>query len=124
MKKIKIKFKLNIKKYIPYILFFIVFFSVSSVAMIVLKKEIEEKLKKHYSIKLIETEKKYSHLEGSVKAGNEEKEEEEKKVAIRMIRKFSSVEIKKYQEELLQRIDLYEKKVSLIEKKRKGNNSL
>ncbi len=117
MKKIKIKIKLDIKKFIPYILFFIVFFSVSSVAMIALKKEIEKKLNKHYSAKLLETKEKYSHLEGSVKANNEEKEEGEKKEAVRMIRKFSSVEIRKYQEELRQRIDLYEKKVALLEKK-------
>jgi flagellar motility protein MotE (MotC chaperone) len=114
-----IKIKLNIKKHIPYILFFIVFFSISSVAMIVLKKGIEEKLKKYYSAKLLETREKYSHNEGSGKAINEEKEKEEKKEAVRMIRKFSSDEIRKYQTELRQRIDLYEKKVALLDKKEK-----
>lgn len=114
-----IKIKLDIKKHIPYILFFIVFFSVSSVAMIVLKKGIEEKLKKHYSAKLLETKEKYSHLEGSGKAIKEEKDKDEKREAVRMIRKFSSEEIRKYQEELRQRIDLYEKKVALLDKKEK-----
>ncbi|MEE8383182.1 MAG: hypothetical protein V3R78_15060, partial [Thermodesulfobacteriota bacterium] len=117
MKKIKIK--LDIKKHIPYILFFIVFFSVSSVAMIVLKKGIEEKLGKYYSAKLLETREKYSHLEGSGNAINEEKEEEKMKEAVRMIRKFSPDEIRKYQKELRQRIDLYEKKVALLDKKEK-----
>ncbi|MFQ5685856.1 MAG: magnesium transporter MgtE N-terminal domain-containing protein [Candidatus Scalindua sp.] len=114
-----IKIKLDIKKYFPYILFFIVFFSVSSVAMIVLKKGIEEKLKKYYSAKLLETREKYSHKEGSGKAVNEEKEKEEKKEAVRMIRKFAPNEIRKYQKELRRRIDLYEKKVALLDKKEK-----
>ncbi len=115
MKKIKIK--LDIKKHIPYILFFIIFFSVSSVGMIVLKKGIEEKLNKHYSAKLVEAREKYSHGEGSGKAINEEKEKEEKREAVRMIRKFTSDELRKYQAELRQRIDLYEKKVALLDKK-------
>lgn len=114
-----IKIKLNIKKHIPYILFFIVFFSVSTAAMIVLRKGIEEKLKKYYSAKLLETEKKYSHLEGSGKANKEEKEKDEKKEAVRMIKNFTSDEIRKYQTELRQRIDLYEKKVALLGKKEK-----
>jgi flagellar motility protein MotE (MotC chaperone) len=114
-----IKIKLDIKKHIPYILFFIVFFSVSSVAMIVLKKGIEEKLGKYYSAKLLETREKYSHLEGSGNAINEENEEEKMKEAVRMIRKFSPDEIRKYQKELRQRIDLYEKKVALLDKKEK-----
>ncbi len=117
---IKIKLNiLNIKKHIPYILFFIIFFSVSSVAMIVLKKGVEEKLKKYYSAKLLETREKYGHSEGSGKAINEERDKEEKKEAVRMIRKFSPDEIRKYQMELRQRIDLYEKKVTLLNKKEK-----
>ena len=114
-----IKIKLNIKKYIPYILFFIIFFSVSTVSMVVLKKGVEEKVRKHYSTKLLVAKKKYSYLEGSGKAINEEKEKEEKKEAVREIRKFSSDEIRKYQAELRQRIDLYEKKVALLGKKEK-----
>ena len=111
-----IKIKLNIKKYIPYIIFFIVFFSVSTVAMIVLKKGVEEKLKQYYSAKLLETREKYSRKESSEKAINEEKG---KKEAVRMLRKFSPDEIKKYQMELRQRIDLYQKKVALLDKKEK-----
>ena len=42
-----IKIKLNIKKFIPYILFFIVFFSLSSFVMIALKKRIEKKINDH-----------------------------------------------------------------------------
>jgi len=114
-----IKIKLNIKKHIPYILFFIIFFSVSTAAMIVLKKGIEEKLKTYYSAKLLETMEKYSHKEGGRKAVNEEKEEEEKKEAVRMLRRFTSDEIRKYQMELRQRIDLYENKVALLDKKEK-----
>ena len=38
-----IKIKLNIKKFIPYILFFIVFFSISFFMMVALKKRIEKK---------------------------------------------------------------------------------
>lgn len=112
-----IKIKLDIKKHIPYILFFIVFFSVSSVAMIVLKKGVEEKSRKYYSAKLLEAKEKYSHNEGSVKAVNEKKEEEEKEEAVRMIKRFTPDEIRKYQAELRQRIDLYEKKVALLDKK-------
>ncbi len=108
-----IKIKLNIKKHIPYIVFFIVFFSVSSAAMIFLKKEIEEKLEKYYSAKLLEIREEYSHKESSENAINEE----EKKEAVRMLRKFSSDEIRKYQKELRQRIDLYDKKVALLGKK-------
>ncbi len=111
-----IKIKLNIKKHIPYILFFIVFFSVSSVVMIVLKKGVEKKLKQYYSAKLLEIRKEYSRKESSEKAINEEKE---KKEAVRMLRKFSPDEIRKYQMELRQRIDLYEKKVTLLDKKEK-----
>ena len=115
-----IKIKLNIKKHIPYILFFIVFFSVSSVAMIVLKKGVEEKLKHYYSAKLLDIREEYSHKEGSGKAINEKKE---KKEAVRMLRKLSSDEIRKYQMELRQRIDLYEKKVTLLDKKEKEMES-
>jgi flagellar motility protein MotE (MotC chaperone) len=68
---------------------------------------------------LLETREKYSHKEGSGKAINEEKEKNEQKEAVRMIRKFSSDEIRKYQTELRQRIDLYEKKVTLLDKKEK-----
>ena len=63
--------------------------------MIALKKEIEEKLKRYYSAKLLETMEKYSHLEESGKAINEEKEKEEKKKAVRMLRRFTSDEIRK-----------------------------
>lgn len=115
-----IKIKLNIKKHIPYILFFIVFFSVSTVAMIVLKKGVEEKLKKYYSAKLLETMEKYSHKEGSGKAINEEKETKE---AVRLLREFAPDEIRKYQMELRQRIDLYENKVTLLDKKEKEMES-
>jgi flagellar motility protein MotE (MotC chaperone) len=121
MIKIKLNIKkLNIKKHIPYILFFIVFFSISTVAMIVLKKGVEEKLKKYYSAKLLETREKYSHTKGSGKEVNEEKETKE---AVRMLRKFSPDEIRKYQMELRQRIDLYEKKVTLLDKKEKEMES-
>ncbi len=111
-----IKIKLNIKKHIPYILFFIVFFSVSSAAMIVLKKGVEKKLKQYYSAKLLEIREENSHRESSEKAINKEKN---KKEAVRMLRKSSPDEIRKYQMELRQRIDLYEKKVTLLERKEK-----
>src|SRR3972149_10865056 len=111
-----IKIKLNIKKYIPHILFFIVFFSVSSVVMIVLKKGTEEKLKKYYSARLLEIREEYSRKESSEKAVNEE---EEKKEAVRTLMKFTPDEIRKYQLELRQRIDLYEKKAALLDKKEK-----
>lgn len=108
-----IKVKLNIKKFIPYILFFIVFFSISSFVMIALKKGIEKKLGEYYSSKILEIEEVYSKKESSQK---EEIEQKKTKEAVRVLKGFSPDEIRKYQLELRQRIALYEKKFALLSK--------
>ncbi len=111
-----IKIKFNIKKFIPYILFFIVFFSISSFVMIALKKGIEKKMGQYYSTKLIEIEEEYSRKESSEQEADEQKKTKE---AVRVLRGFSPEEIRKYQQELRQRIELYDKKVSLLDRKEK-----
>ena len=111
-----IKIKLNIKKIIPYIIFFIIFFSISSVVMIVLKKEIEKKMSQYYSAKLLAI-----NEENFEKEKNEKAEEGQKKIknAARILREFSPEEIRKYQQELRQRLDMYEKKIALLDKNEK-----
>ncbi len=111
-----IKIKLDIKKFIPYILFFIVFFSISSVVMIALKKGIEKRAVQYYSAKLLEIEEEYSKKESMEKEAGEQ---EKTKKAVRTLKGFSPDEIRKYQHELLERIALYEKKVALLGKKEK-----
>ncbi len=111
-----IKIKLNIKKFIPYIIFFIVFFSVSSVVMISLKKKIEKKMSEYYSARLLAIEEKNYEREKNEQAAEGQ---EKIKNATRILRKFSSEEIRKYQRELRQRLDMYEKKVALLDKKEK-----
>lgn len=108
-----IKVKLDIKKFIPYILFFIVFFSISSFVMIALKKGIEKKMGEYYSSKILELEEEYSKKESLQK---EEIEQKKSKEAVRVLRGFSPDEIRKYQLELRQRIALYEKKFALLSK--------
>ena len=107
------KTKLNKKKLIPYVLFFIVFFAISSVVMITLKKGIEKKMVGYYTSKIAEIEEEYSKKEISDKKADEQKETKE---AVRSIKEFSSDEIKKYQQELKERVALYEKKSALLRK--------
>ena len=107
------KTKLNKKKLIPYVLFFIVFFAISSVVMITLKKGIEQKMVEYYTSKIAEIEEEYSKKEISEKKADEQKKTKE---AVRSIKGFSSDEIRKYQQELKQRIALYEKKSALLRK--------
>lgn len=111
-----IKIKVNIKKFIPYILFFIVFFAISSFVMISLKKGIEKKMGQYYSAKLLEIEEEYRKKNSSAKEVDEQKKTKE---AVRVLKGFSPEEIRKYQQELRQRIALYEKKVALLGKKEK-----
>ncbi|MGR3292809.1 MAG: magnesium transporter MgtE N-terminal domain-containing protein [Candidatus Scalindua sp.] len=108
-----IKVKLDIKKFIPYILFFIVFFSISSFVMIALKKGIEKKMGEYYSSKILELEEEYSKKESRQKEEIEQKKTTE---AVRVLKGFSPDEIRKYQLELRQRIALYEKKFALLSK--------
>ncbi len=108
-----IKIKLNKKKLIPYVLFFIVFFAISSLVMINLKKGIEKKMVVYYSSKLLEMEEEYSKKESSEKEANEQKRTKE---AVRAIKGFSSGEIRKYQQELQERSEMYEKKSALLRK--------
>lgn len=105
---------MNIKKLIPFLLFFIVFFSLSSFVMISLKKGIEKKMGQHYSDKLLEIEEEYSKKESSEKEANEQKKTKE---AVRSLKGFSPDEIRKYQHELRERIALYDKKFALLGKK-------
>ena len=107
------KTKLNKKKLIPYVLFFIVFFAISSVVMITLKKGIEKKMVGYYTSKIAEIEEEYSKKEISDKKADEQ---EETKEAVRSIKGFSSDEIRKYQQELKERVALYEKKSALLRK--------
>jgi len=107
------KTKLNKKKLIPYVLFFIVFFAISSVVMITLKKGIEKKMVGYYTSKIAEIEEEYSKKEISDKKADEQKETKE---AVRSIKEFSSDEIRKYQQELKERVALYEKKSALLRK--------
>jgi len=107
------KTKLNKKKLIPYVLFFIVFFAISSVVMITLKKGIEKKMVEYYTSKIAEIEEEYSKKEISDKKADEQKETKE---AVRSIKGFSSDEIRKYQQELKERVALYEKKSALLRK--------
>ncbi len=109
----KIKIKLNIKKLIPFVLFFIVFFAVSALMMINLKKGIEKKMVEHYTSKISEIKEEYHKQEI-----NDKENEEQKKIkeAVREIKGFSSDEIRKYQHELKERILLYEQKSALVRK--------
>ena len=111
-----IKIKLNIKKFIPYILFFIVFFSISSFVMIALKKRIEKKMSQSYSARLLEIKEEYRQKRSNAKEADEQ---EKTKDAVRVLKGFSPEEIRKYQQELRQRIALFEKKVALLDKKEK-----
>jgi flagellar motility protein MotE (MotC chaperone) len=109
-----IKLKLNKKKLIPLVLFFIVIFAISSYVMISLKKAIEKKMGVYYASKVLEMEEKYRKKESSEK---EAVDQEKTKDAVRAIKGFSPEEIRKYQQELKQRIALYEKKLALFPKK-------
>ncbi|MCR4289328.1 MAG: hypothetical protein NUV86_03595 [Candidatus Scalindua sp.] len=108
------KIKSNKKKLIPYVLFFIVFFSISSLVMINLKKGIEKKMAESYSSKLSEMEEEYNKKERSEKEASEQNKTKE---AVRAIKGFSPDEIRKYQQELQERIRLYEEKSALLRKK-------
>ncbi|GAX60043.1 MgtE intracellular region [Candidatus Scalindua japonica] len=111
-----IKIKLDIKKFVPHLLFLIIFFSVSSVVMIKLKTGIQKKMGKSYSAKLIEIEEEYSKRINNAKESADQKKTTE---AVRELKGFSPDEIRKYQQELRQRIELYEKKAALLEKNEK-----
>ncbi len=111
-----IKIKLNIKKFIPYILFFIVVFSIAAFVMIALRKRIEKKMGQSYSAKLSEIKKEYSKKRSSAKEADEQKRTKD---AVRALKGFAPEEIRKYQQELRQRIALFEKKVALLGKKEK-----
>ncbi|MBZ0107226.1 MAG: hypothetical protein K8F52_01040 [Candidatus Scalindua rubra] len=108
------KIKSNKKKLIPYVIFFIVFFSISSLVMINLKKGIEKKMAESYSSKLSEMEEEYKKKEISEKEASEQNKTKE---AVRAIKGFSPDEIRKYQQELQERIRLYEEKSALLRKK-------
>ncbi len=110
------KIKLNIKGLIPYVLFFIVFFAISSLVMINVKKGIEKKMGEYYSSKISDIEEEYRNKEI-----NEEKSKEQKKTkeAVRAIKGFSPDEIRMYQKELQERIALYEQKSALIRRNEK-----
>lgn len=108
--------KLNVKKYSRYIVFFIIFFSLSSTVMIALKKRTEERLKQLYTARIAEIIKDKELRENE---GQAAKELVDTKEAVRMLQKFSPEEIRKYQLELRQRIKLYEQKVALLNKSEK-----
>ena len=110
------KIKLNIKGLIPYALFFIVFFALSSLVMINIKKGIEKKMGEYYSSKISDIEEEYRKKEI-----NEEnvKEQRKTKEAVRAIREFSPDEIRMYQQELQERIALYEQKSALVRRNEK-----
>ena len=84
--------------------------------MIALKKGIEKKMGQYYSTKLVEIEEEYSKKESSEQEADEQKKTKE---AVRVLRGFPPEEIRKYQQELRQRIALYEKKVALLDRKEK-----
>ncbi len=109
----KIKIKLNIKGLIPYVLFFIVFFAVSTLVMINLKKGIEKKMVEHYTSRISDIKEEYRKQKI-----NEKKSEEQNKIkeAVREIKGFSPDEIRRYQHELKERILLYEQKSALVRK--------
>ncbi|MCP4268140.1 MAG: hypothetical protein GY777_21630 [Candidatus Brocadiaceae bacterium] len=115
-----IKIKLNVKKFIPYIIVFIVLFSISLVVMKTLKKDIEKKMSKYYTDRLLAIEEKNYERERDEHAAEGQ---EKIKNAARILRKFSSEEIRKYQQELRERLDVYKKKVSLLDKKEKDLES-
>lgn len=108
----KIKLNLNIKKYLTYVVFFIIFFSISSIAMILLKKRVEDQLGGYYAAKLLE------------KSSEEVVEQTEVKEPLRILKQLSPDEIKGFLVELRQRIDLYENKVALLDKKEKEIDSV
>lgn len=108
--------KINIKKYGKYILFFIIFFSVSFAAMITLKKRTEEQLRQLYTDKLSEISKEKNPGEGRETADKERTDVKDEGM-MRTLRKFSPEEISKYKLELRQRINLYENKVALLDKR-------
>ena len=78
-----IKIKVNIKKFIPYILFFSVFFAISSFVMISVKKGIEKKMGQYYSAKLLEIEEEYRKKDSSAKEVDEQKKTKE---AVRVLK--------------------------------------
>ncbi len=111
-----IKIKLNIKKFIPYIIFFIVFFSISLVVMVALKKEVEKKMTQYYSARILAIKEDNIEKEKNLQATEAQKEIKD---AARILMEFSPEEIRKYQEELRQRLNMYENKVALLDKKEK-----
>ncbi len=71
---------------------------------------------KYYSDKLLAIEEKnYEREKNKYAAEGQEKIRN----ATRILRKFSSVEIREYQQELRQRLDIYEKKIALLKKDEK-----
>ncbi len=111
-----IKLKLNFKKHITYILLFIITFSLSSVAMISVKKKAEERLSQVYSVKLSEVIRKNEQSKSSQEVAAAQEGIED---AVRALKAFSPIEIRDYQTELCQRIELYQKKTALLEKQEK-----
>ena len=69
-----------------------------------------------YSAKLLEIKEEYRKNDSSAK---EAEEQRKTKDAVRALKGFSPEEIRKYQQELRQRIELFEKKVELLGKKEK-----
>jgi len=84
--------------------------------MVALKKRIEKKMAQSYSAKLLEIKEEYRKNDSSAKEAEEQKKTKD---AVRALKGFSPEEIRKYQQELRQRIELFEKKVELLGKKEK-----
>lgn len=105
-----LKIKLDIKKYLPFIIMFIIIFSVSAYMMLSLRKKVENNLRAFYSKKLEEIKEKPV-------------EEVEEKVPLRSFKQLYSEELNDFLLELKQRIDLYKNKDTLLNRKEKEINS-
>ncbi len=103
------------KKFLPYLIVFSVVFSISSLAMISLKKKIEDQQSKVFSKQLDKIKEK---IVERIKQ-QDQPEQSESKDVLRTFKQLSPEEINVFLAELKQRIDLYEKKSGLLIKKQK-----
>ena len=110
MLKIKFKFKFNIKKVLPFIVFFIIIFAASFYMMMNLKEKVEKELHVVYSKRLEQS-------KGVVVV------EKKQDTPLRQFESLETEELNEFLVELKQRIDLYKKKIDLHKKNEKEIDS-
>ena len=110
MLKIKFKFKFNIKKILPFIVFFMIVFASSLYMMMSLKKNVAKELHVVYSKRLEES-------KGAVVV------EKKQDTPLQQFESLETEELNEFLVELKQRIDLYKKKIDLHKKNEKEIDS-